>query len=104
MSSPQFLGGYPKVDRSQTLARVLEVHNRMTVLIEKISLGKKLQVTKDFMIIKRIKTHILKKGIGDTLRRAAAYIEAGADAIMIHNKEKNPREILDLIPGNRQHD
>lgn len=60
----------------------------------KISVGKKAQVTEDFMIIARIESLILKKGMYDALLRAKAYIEAGADGIMIHSKEKKPDEIL----------
>lgn len=60
----------------------------------KISEGKKVQVTGDFMIIARIESLILKAGVNDALTRARAYIEAGADGIMIHSKEKNAREIL----------
>jgi phosphoenolpyruvate phosphomutase len=62
----------------------------------KISTGKKAQVTNDFMIIARIESLILKKGINDALARAHAYIEAGADGIMIHSKEKDPHEILEF--------
>jgi len=62
----------------------------------KISMGKKARATEDFMIIARIESLILKKGIDDALERAKAYIEAGADGIMIHSKEKNPKEIFDF--------
>jgi len=61
---------------------------------EKINSGKKAQITKDFMIIARIESLILKQGQEDALKRAKAYIEAGADGIMIHSKEKDPSEIL----------
>jgi len=60
----------------------------------KIKQGKKSQVTEDFMIISRIESLILKKGLDDALIRARAYIEAGTDGIMIHSKEKDPSEIL----------
>jgi phosphoenolpyruvate mutase len=62
----------------------------------KISEGKKAQVTDDFMIIARIESLILKAGLKDALKRAKAYIEAGADGIMIHSKEKDPAEILEF--------
>ena len=62
----------------------------------KISEGKKAQVTEDFMIIARIESLILKNGGKDALTRAKAYIKAGADGIMIHSKEKDPKEILDF--------
>lgn len=63
---------------------------------EKIRAGKKAQVTNDFMIIARVESLILKQGLEDALKRAKAYIEAGADGIMIHSKEKDPKEILDF--------
>lgn len=62
----------------------------------KISLGKKSQITDDFMIIARIESLILKQGMEDALKRAQAYVKAGADGIMIHSKEKNPYEILEF--------
>ena len=61
---------------------------------QKISIGKRAQTTKDFMIIARIESLILKAGQDDALLRAKAYIKAGADGIMIHSKEKTPDEIL----------
>jgi len=63
---------------------------------EKISEGKKAQVTSDFMIIARIESLILNNGIKDALKRAKAYIKAGADGIMIHSKEKDPKEVLEF--------
>jgi phosphoenolpyruvate phosphomutase / 2-hydroxyethylphosphonate cytidylyltransferase len=62
----------------------------------KITTGKKAQVTKSFMIIARIESLILKKGMDDAVERAKAYIEAGADGIMIHSKEKDGQEILEF--------
>ena len=62
----------------------------------KIKTGKKSQITNDFMIIARIESLILKKGVWEALIRAKAYIEAGADAIMIHSKEKSFDEIKDF--------
>lgn len=63
---------------------------------EKIKAGKRAQVTDDFMIIARIESLILQAGMKDALARAKAYIEAGADGIMIHSKEKTPDEILEF--------
>lgn len=60
----------------------------------KISEGKKAQVTDDFMIIARIESLILNAGMEDALKRAQAYVAAGADAIMIHSKQKQPDEIF----------
>jgi len=62
----------------------------------KISVGKKAQVTGDFMIIARIESLILKKGLNDALKRAKEYINSGADGILIHSKENSPDEILEF--------
>jgi phosphoenolpyruvate phosphomutase len=62
----------------------------------KIRMGKKAQATDDFMIIARIESLILDKGLDDAFTRARAYIEAGADAIMIHSRKKDPTEIFEF--------
>ncbi len=62
----------------------------------KIAMGKKAQITKDFMIIARVESLILKKGIDDALHRAEVYAKSGADGIMIHSKEKDPAEIFEF--------
>ncbi|MCT7610846.1 phosphoenolpyruvate mutase [Aliarcobacter butzleri] len=62
----------------------------------KIKIGKKAQITDDFMIIARIESLILDKGMNDAISRAKAYIEAGADGIMIHSRQKSPSEILEF--------
>src|SRR5690606_7660155 len=54
----------------------------------KISVGKKAQLTNEFMIIARIESLVLGRGVDDALTRARAYIDAGADAIMIHSNKK----------------
>lgn len=61
---------------------------------EKIAAGKKVQLTDDFMIIARIESLILDRGMDDALTRATAYVKAGADGIMIHSRKKDPNEIL----------
>jgi phosphoenolpyruvate phosphomutase len=71
-----------------------QVQDSIENFTRKISQGKKNQVTDDFMIIARIESLILKTGLRDALKRARAYIKAGADGIMIHSKEKTPDEIL----------
>lgn len=63
---------------------------------EKIRAGKNAQRTKEFMIIARIESLILEKGQEDALKRAFAYVEAGADAIMIHSRKKSPDEIFEF--------
>jgi len=63
---------------------------------QKIHEGKQSQVTEEFMIIARIESLILQKGMTDALKRADAYIAAGADGIMIHSKENDGKEIIEF--------
>jgi phosphoenolpyruvate phosphomutase len=76
-------------DVEQTQADVAE-------FAHKIEVGKRAQVTDDFMVIARIESLVLGKGIDDALGRAKAYIAAGADGIMVSSKEKTPVEILEF--------
>ena len=70
----------------------------------KIRVGKSAQVSKDFMIIARIESLILEAGMDDALTRAFAYIEAGADGIMIHSRLKDPAEIIEFVEKFRAKD
>jgi phosphoenolpyruvate phosphomutase len=63
---------------------------------EKISAGKKAQVTRDFMIIARLESLIAGFPVSLALERAAAYVEAGADGVMIHSKEKTGLDIKEF--------
>lgn len=71
---------------------------------EKIRAGKKAQKTKDFMICARIESLILERGMDDALERAFAFAGAGADAIMIHSRKKEPSEIFEFIEKFREKD
>lgn len=62
----------------------------------KIAAGKKAQLSDDFMIIARIESLILERGMEDALERARAFVKAGADGIMIHSRRKEPDEILEF--------
>ena len=62
----------------------------------KIAAGKKAQRTKEFMICARIESLILERGMEDALERAFAFVEAGADAVMIHSRKKDPTEIFEF--------
>mgnify|MGYP004526029139 FL=1 len=75
-------------------AEVEQTQDSIKHFCEKIRAGKKVQLTDDFMIIARIESLILEKGLADALNRADAYVEAGADGIMIHSRNKNPDEIF----------
>ena len=60
---------------------------------DKIKAGKQAQITGDFMIIARIESFIAGKDINDAMKRAFAYIEAGADGLMIHSKDKSGDDV-----------
>jgi phosphoenolpyruvate phosphomutase len=62
----------------------------------KIAVGKQAQATDEFMIIARIESLILEKGIDDALVRAEAYSAGGADGIMIHSRSGEPDEIFEF--------
>ena len=70
-----------KQDRAETFAKK----------IKKIC---KSRQSNDFLVIARIESFIVGKGINDALKRAEIYSKAGADAILIHSKEKTPNEIF----------
>lgn len=76
---------------------VVQIQDSIEHFSEKIAMGKKAQRTKDFMICARIESLILEQGMDDALRRAHAYVKAGADAIMIHSRKKSPNEILEFL-------
>ena len=71
---------------------------------EKIRAGKNAQLSDDFMIIARIESLILEKGMDDALERAFAFRDAGADGIMIHSRKKEPDEILEFCDKFREKD
>lgn len=73
----------------QTQSTIEDFSTRLTI-------GKQAQITDDFMIIARIESLILEKGMDDALERAKAYIDAGADGIMIHSRKKDPSEIFEF--------
>lgn len=77
-------------------AEVEQTQDSIEHFSEKIRAGKKVQLTDDFMIIARIESLILEQGMEDALARARAFTEAGADAIMIHSRRKEPDEILEF--------
>ena len=60
---------------------------------EKMKSGKVAQVTKEFMVIARLESLIAGFPVPHALERARAYVEAGADGIMIHSKEKSGEDI-----------
>jgi phosphoenolpyruvate phosphomutase / 2-hydroxyethylphosphonate cytidylyltransferase len=67
----------------------------------KIRAGKAAQVTDDFAVIARIESLILGKDVADASERAKLYVEAGADAIMCHHKDKDPSELFEFAAAFR---
>ncbi len=64
------------------------------IFAKKIKKITKTRQSNDFLVIARIESFILGKGLKDALKRAEIYSKAGADAILIHSKEKTPKEIF----------
>lgn len=83
---------------------VVQTQDTIENFCTKIQAGKKAQRTKEFMICARIESLILEKGLDDALERAFAFAEAGADAIMIHSRKKDPSEIQAFIERFREKD
>jgi len=83
---------------------VVQTQDTIENFCMKISEGKNVQLTDDFMIIARIESLILDRGMDDALTRAFAYVKAGADGIMIHSRKKDPAEICEFCDKFRAHD
>ncbi|MBR5456945.1 MAG: phosphoenolpyruvate mutase [Bacteroidaceae bacterium] len=70
----------------------------------KIKAGKAAQITRDFMIISRCESLIAGKPVDDALERCHAYVEAGADGIMIHSKDKSGEDVKEFCKRFREKD
>ncbi len=70
---------------------------------EKIKVGNKSKKTDDFLIIARIESLILEKGLNDALLRAEKYTEAGAGGILIHSKDKSEKDIFEFVKTYKQY-
>lgn len=82
---------FPKVNSyipgRQELAPVSE-------FVGKIMAAKHAQTSREFMVIARVEALIAGWGMDEALKRANAYVDAGADAVLIHSKADTPREII----------
>lgn len=83
---------------------VIQTQDSIENFCAKIAAGKRAQKTKEFMICARIESLILEQGMEDALNRASAFVAAGADAIMIHSRKKDPSEIQEFIERFRLED
>jgi phosphoenolpyruvate phosphomutase len=85
---------FPKVNSyipgRQELAPIAE-------FVGKILAAKNAQETEDFMVIARVEALIAGWGQEEALKRAHAYVEAGADAILVHSKASTPDEIVNFV-------
>lgn len=75
----------------------LQQQDSIEAFSHKLTAGKRAQVTDAFMVIARIESLIAGAGQEDAIERARAYIDAGADAIMIHSAKKDPGEVLSFM-------
>lgn len=76
--------------------QILEVPD---VFARKIMAGKQAQLSHDFLLIARIESLIAGTGMADALLRAEKYVLAGADAIVIHSRAQDPREVFEFAAG-----
>lgn len=85
---------FPKVNSfipgRQELASIAE-------FVGKILAAKNAQNDPDFIVIARVEALIAGWGMEEALKRAHAYIDAGADAILIHSKSRTPDEIFEFV-------
>ena len=65
--------------------------------VGKLGAAKAAQTDPDFIVIARVEALIAGYGLDEALKRASAYAEAGADAILIHAKGKSPQPVLDFL-------
>ena len=85
---------FPK--RNSLESGVQQTLQEPEVFGQKIRRGKNIQISTDFMIIARLESLIAGKNVDDALVRARIYLEAGADGVMIHSKEKDPAQIMEF--------
>ena len=64
--------------------------------VAKILAAKEARSNKNFIIMARVEALISGAGMDEALKRATAYENAGADAILIHSKQKTPDEIFEF--------
>jgi phosphoenolpyruvate phosphomutase len=84
------------IGEEQPLAEINEFCGR-------IAAGKDSQTSDDFILVARVEALISSRPMEEALRRAEAYHAAGADAILIHSKKTDAKEIFEFCRrwGNR---
>lgn len=76
--------------------KVAQTQDDVDLFCDKIRAGRRSRISSDFMIIARIESLILDKGMDDAIMRAKAYVGAGVDGIMIHSRRKEPDEVYEF--------
>jgi len=80
--------------KQNSLLGVKQQQDSLEGFCEKISVGKKAQITEDFMIIARIESFCVGNTLLDALKRGKAYVGSGADMIMIHSRKETADEVF----------
>ncbi len=75
---------------------VVQTQEDVNLFCDKIRAGRASRISADFMVIARIESLILDKGMSDAVKRARAYVGAGVDGIMIHSRRKEPDEVFEF--------
>ena len=75
---------------------VCQTQEDIDVFCDKIRIGRAARVSDDFMVIARIESLILEKGMNDAVGRAQSYVQAGVDGVMIHSRRKEPAEVFEF--------
>ncbi|MHB0869583.1 MAG: phosphoenolpyruvate mutase [Chloroflexota bacterium] len=60
----------------------------------KLKAAKDTQEDPDFCVVARTEAFITGWDVGEALRRAEAYRQAGADAILVHSKKTGPEDVV----------
>jgi phosphoenolpyruvate phosphomutase len=75
---------------------VYQEQESISAFCDKIKRGKRAQISDEFMVIARIESLVLNMGMADAIQRAYAYVDAGADGILIHSRQKDPAEVFEF--------
>lgn len=73
------------------------------VFASKIKAGKQALMTRDFLIFARLESLIAGYDVQHALSRAKIYVEAGADGVMIHSKDKDGADIIQFMQAFRKY-
>jgi phosphoenolpyruvate mutase len=83
-------------------AQAQQTQATVEAFCQKIAAGKQAQRSKDFMIFARCESLILEQGLQDALLRCRAYVDAGADGVMIHSCQSTPDEVYKFLSRFRE--